>query len=230
MENQVVVCLDGYADESRDVINKYSGLHVMALKENRGQIYVHNNLVIHAKHPWVLVINDDNVLGRKFDARLQEALVPNTIISPNQIEPAPSIFKSFMIQDLGTTPETFRYDEFLDLEETIIPLRKITPDGGTWPLLIEKRYFMALGGIDPYFPSPAVADLDFFLRASLIGLKTVRFWGVHSYHFAGAATKATPEKAAQHNRKEQESWAYLNYKWQARNITRDFDTNLLQLA
>lgn len=227
--NQVLVCLDGFADESRDVVDKYQGLNVMALTENRGQIYAHNNLVINAKHPWVLVINDDNVVGKRFDERLQQALRPNHVIAPNQIEPAPSIFRSFIHQDFGTTPDTFDYDGFLHFEEGLLPIRTFADDGGTWPLLIEKKYYMLLNGIDTYFPSPAVADLDFFYRCFNIGLKIQRYYGCHVYHFAGAATKATPERAAAHFQKEQESWAYLNYKWQSKNISRD-QNNLLNIV
>ena len=37
------------------------------LKENKGQIYCHNTLVINAKNDFFLMLNDDNVVGEKFD-------------------------------------------------------------------------------------------------------------------------------------------------------------------
>jgi len=72
---------------------------------------------------------------------------------------------------------------------------------------------MMLCGIDPSFPSPAVADWDFFFRCTLAGLSCMRAHSVPFYHFAGAATKATPERAAQHAMSEQASHEYFAWKW-----------------
>jgi len=230
-DNQVIVVLDGYVEESQEVVRKYKGLNVLGSEDNKGQTWAHNNGVIAAIHDKILVINDDNVVCRRFDARL-EWDDDSYVIAPNQIEPEPSIFKSFLHIDYGRTPETFQYEKFLDDEDNHIcpnPKQEIQKDGGTWPVFMAKKWWMILGGIDPYFPSPAVADLDFFYRCDLAGLRIKRDVGLHFYHFAGAATKATPEKAHLHQMKEQQSWAYLYYKWGAKKITRNMETNLLEI-
>jgi glycosyltransferase involved in cell wall biosynthesis len=217
-ENEIIVILDGYAEESKDVVNKYKDLNVLALEENRKETFCHNIGVINATNEWVLILNDDNVAPRKWDMKLREIMHPtanthNAVIAPNQIEPAPSIFKSIVIQDFGTTPDTFRYNDFLDFEDSIRPTEIFTTDGSTWPVFMKKKWYMALGGIDPYYPHSCVADWDLFYRCDLMELRLERFHGCHFYHFAGTANKSTPETAAAKQKREQESFAYFQYKW-----------------
>ena len=87
--------------------------------------------------------------------------------------------------------------------------------GQTWPLCMQKKWYMILNGIDSGFPSPAVADWDFFMRCELAGLDCKRYMGTHFYHFAGAATKKTPEQAERHQQGEMASMEYFKWKWGA---------------
>lgn len=215
-DNQIIVVLDGYADESEHIVTKYKNLNVVAFEENRGQQVAHNTGVTLADCEHVLVVNDDNVFPRNWDKKLSAyaSMYPDAVWAPNQIEPLPSIFQSFIHKDFGRTPSTFDYEAYLayagDDVGSSIPIGN---DGQTWPLFISKRNYMMLGGIDVSFPSPAVADWDFFFRCELAGLRLLRANNLLFYHFAGAATKATPERAAQHAKKEQESHEYFAWKW-----------------
>lgn len=215
-ENQIIVVLDGYADLSANVIAKYKGLDVIAFEQNQGQTKAHNTGVTLAEHDKVLLVNDDNVFGNKWDKYLEEAYDEKKVIAPNQCEPNPSIFRSFITCNLGTTPATFDYDKWLQYEgEMSVDSPKSSqwrPDGQTWPLFMSKKWYMILGGIDPYFPSPAVADWDFFFRCELAGLECVRYLGTHFYHFAGAATKR-PDSVQAHTQGEQDSQQYFYWKW-----------------
>lgn len=217
-ENEIIVVLDGYASESHVVLSKYStfNLNVVEFEQNRGQQIAHNTGVTLTTNEHVLIVNDDNVFPPNWDTNLNAYLkfYPDAVWTPNQIEPAPSMFRSFITRDFGTTPSTFDYEAFCEFAGrkvgTSIPIGE---DGQTWPLLIRKRHYMMLGGIDVSFPSPAVADWDFFFRCELAGLHCRRASGVAFYHFAGSATKSTPERALFHANKERESFEYFAWKW-----------------
>jgi GT2 family glycosyltransferase len=213
---EAIVVLDGYADESRAVLAKYPDVNVLEFDENRGQMVAHNLGVMHATSQWILIVNDDNVFPILWDERLAAVagLFKDTIYTPNQIEPTKSIFRSFIQQDFGVTPETFRYDDFMEFEQKHSTSFRgqfpYTEDGGTWPILFEKRHYMMLGGIDQNYPSAAVADWDFFLRAELAGLRLKRYHELCFYHFAGASTR---KKNIDWNAGEAQSFEYFQYKW-----------------
>jgi len=213
-DNQIIVVLDGFAEESAHVIEKYPGLNVMELPENKGQTYAHNHGVIAAEHEWVILLNDDNVFSKHFDSLLLRFMKDNHVISPNQVEPVPSIFKSFHIQDFGCNPETFeriRFEEYANTIAVDFFNSPNTNDGSTWPLFIQKKNYMMLGGIDPYFPSPSVADWDFFRRCELAGLVLQRAPYPLFYHFAGASTRKKDTTSTSIG--EQQSMEYFKYKW-----------------
>src|SRR5580692_7528449 len=69
-DNQIIVVLDGFPEESMEIVNKYKGLNVVVLPENKGQIYAHNIGVINATNERILIVNDDNVFGVDWDVRL----------------------------------------------------------------------------------------------------------------------------------------------------------------
>lgn len=210
--NEIIVVLDGYAEESLPILEKYEGINIIPLEENRGQTYCHNTGVQLASNEWVLILNDDNVATKGWDTALMSVATSNTVYSPNQIEPRPSIFPDFVIKDFGTTPETFDRRYF---DSYVQSINKSTTNerGQTWPVFLEKKWYMIVNGIDAGFPSPAVADWDFFLRLELAGLKCVRYFGTHFYHFASVATKKTPEQLQKSRDGEQASLEYFEWKW-----------------
>lgn len=208
---EVICVLDGFAHESSHVIEKYDGLNVLDLVENKGQTYAHNQGVIAASNDYVLLLNDDNVASERFDEKLLDVCDRKKVIAPNQIEPTPSIFRSFIIRNFGTSPEDFDYSGFLDfVSRTDCNSHRWGADGSTWPLCMSREIYLAMGGIDSYFPHPAMADWDFFLRCELLGLSCVRYFGTHFYHFGGAVTRKVD---TQWNEKEAQSAEYFNYKW-----------------
>ena len=210
-DNEIIVILDGYADLSRHVIEKYPALNVIEFPENRGQIVAHNTGVALASYPYVLIVNDDNVFPPAWDVTLESVAKPNRVVAPNQIEPTPSIFSSFVIKNYGTTPDTFDIEAFCECARRL-EADRMTVDGQTWPVFMQKKAYMMLGGIDPSYPSAAVADWDFFFRCELAGLELVRSHKTHFYHFAGAATKK-PELVNQHVKGEHDSFQYFAWKW-----------------
>lgn len=213
-KNQIIVVLDGYAEESSHVIKKYPGIEVLVFEENKGQMVAHNTGVTLSSGEWILIVNDDNVFPLEWDERLRKGQLKNTVQCPNQIEPSPSIFPSFHIHNFGKSVQDFQYTEFLEWESKLSHLFKskgdFSYDGQTFPLFMEKRWFQSLNGFDQSFPHAPYADWDFFMRAEMLGLACIRNKKVNFYHFAGAATKTKDETW---NNKEYESFQYFSYKW-----------------
>lgn len=201
---QILVVLDGYAEESEEVIRKYPGIDAVVNETNLGQSISHNTAVYMASGEYIVVLNDDNCAPAAWDERLMDIATPNSVISPNQCEPKKSIFKSFIHKDFGTTPETFRYEEFMDWER-MFSTPRFTPDGYTWPLFTSKKNYMKVGGIDTQYPHPSHADHDLFNKFQLCDLEIVRAHHLHFYHFA--------RRSEGGGEKEKNTAMYYQWKW-----------------
>jgi hypothetical protein len=68
-----------------------------------------------------------------------------------------------------------------------------------------------------------VADWDFFLKCQLSGLKMIRNWNCHFYHFASVSVNGDMRKLAEMNAHE-----YAKYKW-GTYIKHNPDNNLKYL-
>ena len=73
---------------------------------------------------------------------------------------------------------------------------------------MNKYDYIRLGGWDENYEMGMVADWDFFLKCQLSGLKMIRTWNCHFYHFASVSTNG--EKR---NQAEQKGHEYARYKW-----------------
>ena len=145
---------------------------------------------MNATNEIIFIVNDDNVFCKDYDVEILKTLKDHsrTVVTLNQIEPTgPGIFK-FPVKNLGKSPSTFKYGEFIKYEKTI---RKndITIDGGIFPFAMYKKYYMAAGGFDTMYQSPFICDWDFFLKLDLMGLGFIRTHNAHLYHFGSTATK-----------------------------------------
>lgn len=205
-DTEIIVIVDGYFEESETVLAKYDGIRVLDLPQNMGMQYALNIGVMNATNEWVFILNDDNVFGKEWDTSMQKAIfaqkftildMENTCIQINQVEPIPSIF-DFVTKDLGRTAVDFKYDEWLEFEQTISQQGVYTPNGRLFPFLLTKRWYMTVGGFDTFYKSPFWCDVDFFTKLELT--KQIRFcrWhGCHLYHFGSIATKGRGDAEAQ---------------------------------
>lgn len=201
-KNEIIVAVDGYYEESKDILEKYyNDIIILDLGENQGMQTALNLAVMNATNECLVIINDDNVLCENWDTVILENFKPGSVFTINQIEPTgPGIF-NFPVKDLGKHPREFKYKEFLGYEPT---LRKnqITLDGGIFPFVISKKNYMIVGGFDTIYQSPFICDWDFFLKLDLNGVQFYRINNIHFYHFGSAATKNSKEgdkfKATEH--------------------------------
>lgn len=188
-QNEIIVAVDGYIEESQHVLDKYKQyIQVLDLGVNQGMQMALNLAVMNANNECIVIINDDNVLCKDWDIVIGDQIKPGFVFTVNQIEPTgPGIF-NFPVKDLGKTPKEFKYEEFLEYEQTIRK-NQLTLDGGIFPFVISKKDYMIVGGFDTLYDSPFICDWDFFLKLDLNGIQFYRINHIHFYHFGSAATK-----------------------------------------
>jgi len=212
---QVIAVIDGYVEETQEVINKYPTVGFLPFEQNMGMQYAINAGVMQAETEYVFVVNDDNVFPTEWDKRLIDSIKKikdeRFVITVNQIEPTgPGMF-NFPVMDLGQSADTFSYEQFLHNEPKIAS-QQITSDGHIFPFVITKKYFMAVGGFDTFYNSPNICDWDFFLKLELWEFAFPRIHTLHLYHFGSVSTKKNSE--SQHFRaKEQAAIEQYMWKW-----------------
>jgi GT2 family glycosyltransferase len=211
--NQIIVVVDGFYEVNREVLEKYKqDIQVLILEENAGLSRATNLGVYNAEFDYILIVNDDNVFPEAWDQELLEQHKPGSVLAPNQIEPIPSMFKQFNIKNLGRDPKTFNINDFWEYEYTVIDDR-IEESGSTLPIFMSKTDYLRVGGWDESYPGAWVVDWDFFLKCELSGMKMLRTYACHFYHFVSVGTEATPEEKQSKAIKEQACHEYFKYKW-----------------
>ena len=97
-QNEIIVVVDGFYGLNKSVLDKYSSkINVLDLGENQGLSVATNWGVYNATSDYVLIVNDDNVFPKNWDIELKKDLNKGIVLSPNQIEPNPSMFQQFII-------------------------------------------------------------------------------------------------------------------------------------
>lgn len=211
--NQIIVVVDGFYEVNKEVLEKYrKDIQVLDLEENTGLCRATNLGVYNAEFDKILIVNDDNVFPEAWDQVLLEQYKPGSVLAPNQIEPIPSMFKQFHIKNLGRDPKTFNINDFWEYEFTITE-DKIEESGSTLPIFMAKKDYMRVGGWDESYPGAWVVDWDFFLKCELSGMKMLRTYNCHFYHFVSVGTEATTEEKQSKAIKEQACHEYFKYKW-----------------
>jgi glycosyltransferase involved in cell wall biosynthesis len=207
-KNQIIVVVDGHYDINKEVLEKHAkSIDILNLEQNVGLCRATNLGVYNAKYERILIVNDDNVFPLNWDVELLKDYIPNSVISPNQIEPTPSMFKQFHIRNCGRDPKTFSLENYWKYEE---PLRGHLTDetGSTLPIFMSKMDYLRVGGWDENYEQGMVADWDFFLKCQLSGMKMLRTYSCHFYHFASVSVNGEKRQQAEKNGHE-----YAKYKW-----------------
>lgn len=209
-ENEIIVVIDGFVEETQHIIDEYNNrVSFVPLEQNAGMQYALNLGVYNATNEWVLIVNDDNVFPKDWDTILEKDFEDKLIITPNQIERTPSIF-NFVTLNFGGVDD-FDLKKYTDEEQKH---RKdiLTNDGEIFPFIMQKKYYMAVGGFDTIYNSPFICDWDFFLKLEIIGMKFVRSRKLNFYHFGSMATKNGSE-ADRFKESEIDAFNTFEYKW-----------------
>jgi glycosyltransferase involved in cell wall biosynthesis len=215
-KNQIIVVVDGFYNLNKEILEKWAKhIDILNLEQNVGLCRGTNLGVYNAQYDKILIVNDDNVFPLNWDISLETDYTENSVLTPNQIEPYPSMFSQFHIKDLGKSVNTFDLKHFQEYEKTLNEVvYKKTPEetGSTLPIFMSKIDYLRIGGWDENYELGMVADWDFFLKCQLSGLKMFRTYNCHFYHFVSLST-TTPEKLAHRQRSEQNGHEYAKYKW-----------------
>ena len=214
IDNQIIVVVDGFYDINKEVLDKYKGkVDILNLETNVGTARATNLGVFNAKYDKILIINDDNVSPKNWDINLESEWEDGIVLTPNQIEPYESMFSQFNIKDLGRNPKDFNLDQFWKYEATK-SIDKKDETGSTFPFMISKKDYLKIGGLDQTYPSPSgfVADWELFMKCDLVGLKMIRTYKTHFYHFVSLTAK-TPDQLEISQQYERNCHEYAKYKW-----------------
>lgn len=212
-ENQIIVVVDGFYDINKEVLEKHAkSIEILNLDDNVGTPRATNLGVYNAKYERILIANDDNVFPQFWDEKLNYDFQPNSVISPNQIEPFPSMFSQFIIEDLGRDVKTFDLDKFWMFDYHVASGDKVDETGSTLPIFMSKVDYLRVGGWDETFPGGWVVDWDFFLKCQLSGMKMLRTYNVHFYHFVSLSVK-TEEQKIKARETDIQCHEYAKYKW-----------------
>jgi glycosyltransferase involved in cell wall biosynthesis len=215
-KNEIIVVIDGFVKESQDVIDKYKNIVYFILFEDNQELPAALNTgVYNASNERILILNEDNVVGKGWDNYLGAlskfgSKDKPVVYTVNQVEPIQSIY-NFTIGDYGRDLETFDYQRWLK-EEQQLRLVKETEAGNTWPAFFEKRLYMMVNGFDPLYGSGYVADWDFFLKLEMIGCEMRRTYATNIYHFISKSIKRI---GIDYPANEKETFAreIFRYKW-----------------
>jgi len=209
-KNEIIVVIDGFYELNKPILDKYPDVNVLDLGINQGLSVATNWGVYNSSNDYILVVNDDNVFPKNWDVELEKYLDKGKVITPNQIEPKPSMFRQFHIKDLGKNIEEFDLNKFWEYESNLNQPSDNT--GSTLPFAMYKPDYLAIGGWDIMYPSPHVVDWDFFLKCEYAGYEMVRVYK-HFYHFAGMSTRKTQEQNLESIHKEQLAHQFFANKW-----------------
>jgi len=218
-KNEIIVVVDGFYDFNKEVLEKWKeSIKILNLPHNMGLCYSTNIGVYYSTNEKILIVNDDNVFPKKWDEKLNSIYQENAVISPNQIEPYPSIFRQFHIKDLGRSINTFNLEKYWEYEEKL-SRNKQDSFGSTLPIFMSKIKYWTVGGWDINYPSGLVADWDFFLKCDMINMSMIRTYNCHFYHFVSFSINQKSDR----QEKENIAHNYGYQKWgsliQHNNIT-----------
>ena len=148
-ENELIAITDGYYNLNKYILDKYEDhISILDLEQNQGLSTATNLGVYNATNDNILIVNDDNVFPDKWDTRLEElGEMKGRVCAPNQIEPQPSMFKQFIIQDLGRDPKTFDLERYWEYEQEVAK-SLVDDSGSTLPIYMNRLDFLTIGGWD----------------------------------------------------------------------------------
>jgi glycosyltransferase involved in cell wall biosynthesis len=213
LNNQIIVVVDGFYDINKEILDKYKdSIEILVLEENAGLCRATNLGVYNAKFDKILIVNDDNVFPEAWDQILLEQYIQGSVLTPNQIEPIPSMFRQFHIKNLGRDPKTFSINDFWEYNVKIAEDR-LEGTGSTLPIFMSKIDYLKVGGWDESYPGAWVVDWEFFLKCELLGMTMMRTYACNFYHFVSISTESTPEEKQNKLIKEQACHEYFKYKW-----------------
>lgn len=190
-KHQIVLHINEGSDASLDWARR-SGLDFSFSAQNAGVCLAMNAMASLAKRPFLLYLNDDMYVSKKWDKPLMEKALSFThslwYLSGTMVEPLPSSSKNVLApHHFGRSPGDFQKEDFLAFANQISFSDWL---GASWPpSLIPKKTFEAVGGYSPEFSPGMYSDPDFSMKLWMFGVRD--FLGLGNsivYHFRSHST------------------------------------------
>jgi len=149
-----------------------------------------NYMFSKAKTDIVSYLQSDMVVCLDYDKKVLSHLKDNMILSSTRVEPplhAASSNSVNYVENFGTTPDEFKYEEFLQFAEANKDPNKLT-NYFFAPLTLYKHVWNDIGGHDTSFKKSR-EDSDIALRLCLNKCNLVQCWDAMVYHFTCTSSR-----------------------------------------
>jgi glycosyltransferase involved in cell wall biosynthesis len=188
--HQVIVHVNDGSDGTLDWVRAQGIAHTHSAA-NVGICFAVNEAAMHARHDWIVYLNDDMVVlpgwDRALVARAESLGDEPFLLSGTMVEPRESGNRCVVVADYGDSDTSFREDALLRDQA-----RLVRPDwlGATWPpTLVHRRWWFTVGGYSTELSPGMSSDNDFSMKLWHLGCR--RFIGVGAslvYHFQCKST------------------------------------------
>jgi GT2 family glycosyltransferase len=188
--HQIIIHVNDGSDGTLDWVRAQQLDHTHT-SQNVGICLAVNEAAMHAKHDYILYLNDDMYCCPGWDdalAKRMEALDTDLfMLSGTMIEPVHTNNPCVVVNDFGRSPDSFAEQELL---LNLTALRKPDWYGATWPpTLVHTKWWFRVGGYSSEFSPGMSSDNDFSMKLWHAGCRI--FLGVGDslvYHFQAKST------------------------------------------
>jgi glycosyltransferase involved in cell wall biosynthesis len=202
--HEIVLVDDGSTDQkTREILEKYKGIHRVIRQENSGTAAARNRGAGEAKGEYIIFLDADDLFEKNFCTRMLETLKKNPDVS-------------------YTYPNSVLFGSRIGYWETLDFDRRLLLYYGYFLVnsLMKKSMFDELGGLDTSFTY--LEDREFWVRTAVRGYKGLKTPVLHFYRHHTTSKTATVNRGKKMNywerlihqkyKKEYRLSDYFNFK------------------
>ena len=193
LEHEIIVFIDSDNQGTFEWLQEQQQVfpHLIILKNPLPVCYGYarniNEMFKFASNDIVSYLQSDMVISKDYDLALLKHIKPNMVLSSTRIEPplhGPSPATHTM--DFGTSPEEFKYEEFLEYCDR--NKKNSVTNYFFAPFTMYRQVWNSIGGHDTYFRRSR-EDSDVLNRLILAGNEIIQTWDALVYHFTCVSSR-----------------------------------------
>lgn len=189
LEHQVLVHVNEGRDGSADWCRQQRIEHTRS-PNNIGICLALNGLAAHARHPWLVYLNDDMVACPGWDRAFAREIAARRsrlcLLSGRLIEPIASRNQRVLFQDFGADLQSFRRT---DLDRDYLEQQPGSVRGASQPTVVHRSLWAAVGGYSVEFSPGMSSDDDFVMKLWAVGCRDFMIIDdARFYHFGQVST------------------------------------------
>lgn len=207
---EIIIVDNASSDGTADYLTTLSGVSVISNRENLGFAVACNQGIMAASHEWIVVMNNDVLLGTGW---LDGMLSAAEMFGLDMVSPA-------------IREGELNYDLQAYSAELTGRMRSVIRQGKVSGIcfMAHRRVFDAIGVFDENFRIGQYEDKDLFLRAAKAGFKLGTVGAAFVHHF-GSITQKEIGKRRETPRYALANKEYFNRKWRLSWWRRALDRN-----